>query len=214
MPLPKDNLFHGLAEKMTAEQRYYVDSILDYHVVLCNAEAGSGKTTLGVAAMKMLLDQGKIDRVYYVFAPVEEKAMGYRPGTQEEKEFEYTAPLRDALLTIREFPEKALDPKHGWITAKSHIFMRGINMKRVGVIIDEAQNWTIPQLKKVITRVHDDSYLVIIGHDGQIDLPNKKDSGFVRAIEHFAPLEEQGLVRVCHLTQNFRGWISRHADKM
>jgi hypothetical protein len=110
-----------------------------------------------------------------------------------------------------------MSDKYGWIVAKSHIFMRGTNMKKVGVIIDEAQNWTIPQLKKTITRIHDDCHVVVIGHTGQIDLRKSSDSGFAKTIEHFSvglPLEHARDVGICELSKNFRGWLSTHADSI
>jgi phosphate starvation-inducible PhoH-like protein len=212
MPLPKDSLFYGLRERMNEEQEYYVNSIIDYHVVFSNSPAGTGKTTLAVAALYYLYQQNQIDKVYYVFSPVEERQMGYRPGSQQEKEYEYTSPLRDALAAIDQMPDKALDPKHGWVEAKSHTFMRGVNLKSVGVLVDEAQNWTVAQLKKLITRVDDRCRLVIIGHEGQIDLSNPQQSGFMMYLRHFETLKDK--VRVCPLTVNYRGWISQWADTL
>lgn len=212
MPLPINSLFYDLRKTMTEEQEYFVSSIIDYNVVFCNAKAGTGKTTMAYAALYYLFETKKIDKIYYIFSPVEESKMGFRPGTQEEKEAEYRHPLNGAMLKVHKNiqPERAIDPKTGWVEAKSHTFLRGTTIERAGVIIDEAQNYTLEQLKKTLTRIDDSCHVVVIGHDGQVDLPAKEQSGFVRYLEWFAPLSDR--VRICELTKNFRGWISQHAD--
>lgn len=212
LTLPKDNQFYGLRSEMTDEQEYYVQSILGYNFVGCNASAGTGKTTLAYAALYYLFESKKIDEIYYIFAPVEEDKMGFRPGTQAEKEAEYIHPLLGAMLKVHKniTPERALDEKSGWVKAKSHTFLRGTTLERSGIIIDEAQNYTVGQLKKILTRPTDSCHIVLIGHDGQIDLIDGVKSGFIKYLEHFSELEDK--VRICELTRNFRGWISRHAD--
>lgn len=213
VPLPKDNLFFGLSKEMTDEQTKLVDAIIDYHVVFSSSPAGTGKTTMSVASLYYLYQKGIITKVYYIFSPVEEDKMGFRPGDQSEKEMEYLVPLYDALAEIGQQPERALDPKLGWIEARSHTFLRGCNLKNAGVIIDEAQNWTLNQLVKGISRVKDDCHLVIIGHEGQIDLAKTHQSGFADCLNFFQ-MKEPDRVRVCNLSKNFRGWISLCADQL
>lgn len=151
MPLPKNNLLFGFAPKLTQEQREYVDSIFDNQLTIVNAKAGTGKTLLAVACSKVLNKE-----LIYIFSPVEEKRMGFRPGSQEEKERAYISPLIDALLEINENPSQVMyseetleNPgrakqmmdsiKNGtvWVYPKSHIFARGTNIKNKTVIIDE-----------------------------------------------------------------------------
>lgn len=214
MPLPKDNLLYGYAPKLTDEQRIYVDSIFDNKMTVVNAKAGTGKTTLAVAVAR-ILDKP----LFYTFAPVEEDALGYTPGDVEEKESKYIVPLIDALHEIREDPRLALyrdsNPDFmnagAWVTAKSHVFMRGTNIKDCTLIIDEAQNMTRGDLKKVLTRVHDNVTVIMIGHDGQNDLADPSKSGFLPYLEHF---RNQPYANVCELNTNFRGRISQHADKL
>lgn len=223
MPLPKDNLLFGLEPKLTDEQKEYVDAIFDYQMVIVNAKSGTGKTTLAVACARLLEKD-----LVYIFAPVEEHKMGYRPGSQEEKERAYISPLIDALEEIGEDPNKVIyseeafsDPnrrsqmmqamKNGyiWVYPKSHVFLRGTNLKDKVVIIDEAQNFTKSELKKILTRIHDSCKVIMIGHTGQIDLENPKDSGFEEYLEHF---KNEDYVKVCELTKNFRGRLAQHAD--
>lgn len=207
------DLFFGFSPKITAEQKTYVDSIFNNLLTIVNAKSGTGKTTLAVASAKLL---GK--PLLYIFNPVEEGKLGFRPGTQEEKEDDYLQPLRDALLEINENPSVVIkrenvSDKAGktWVEAKSHIFARGTNIKDKTVIIDEAQNWTKDQLKKILTRIHDSCKVIVIGHTGQIDLDKHNDSGFQFVINHF---KDKSYVNVCTLTVNFRGVLATDADEM
>lgn len=215
MGLPKDTMLFGFADKLTQEQREYVDSIFDNQVTIVNAKAGSGKTTLAVACAALLEKP-----LVYIFAPVEEGKMGFRPGTQRDKEVEYYQPLIDALYEIGENPSKVIydaenieAQKRGdvWVYPRSHIFARGTNIKDSTVIIAEAQNFTRGELKKVLTRIHDSCTVIIEGHDGQNDLPNPNKSGFVPYIEH---LSTHDFVNVVQLSKNFRGRLSTIADEM
>jgi phosphate starvation-inducible protein PhoH and related proteins len=205
--------FYNLRQEMTDEQVFYATSILNKRITFSNSKAGTGKTTVAVACMKLLYELRVISKAYYIFSPVEEKTLGHRPGNTKEKEADYLVPLTDALIEIGEQPEKAMHEEFGWIEAKSDTFLRGTNMKGVGVILEESQNYTRGQLKKTLTRAHDNSHYVVIGHDGQIDLKNKKNSGFVYCMEHFSILGEDK-VGIAPLTKNFRGWIAQHADLM
>lgn len=215
MPLPKNNLLFGFAPKLTDEQRKYVDSIFDNQLTIVNARSGTGKTTLAVACAKII---GK--PLIYVFSPVEEKRMGFRPGTQQDKEREYYQPLIDALLKINEVPAKVLYDEENvdamkagnvWVYAKSHIFARGTNIEDCTVIIDECQNFTRGELKKLLTRIHDNCTVIMIGHDGQCDLPDASKSGFVPYIEHFA---NENYAETVELTKNFRGRLAQKADAL
>lgn len=215
MPLPKDSLLFGFAPKLTDEQKEYVDSIFDNQVTIVNACAGSGKTTLAVACAKVL---GR--ELLYIFSPVEESVLGFTPGDVFDKESKYTTPLKDALFEIEEDPERAIKSKDNiqnikngtaWVTPLSHVFARGTNIKNKFVIIDEAANFTRSELKKILTRIHDDCKVVIIGHDKQCDLKNPAKSGFVPYIEH---LKDEDYVKVCNLTHNFRGRLATKADQL
>jgi phosphate starvation-inducible protein PhoH and related proteins len=215
LPLPEHNLLFGFEPKLTDEQREYVNSIFDSQLTIVNAKSGTGKTTLAVACAKLI---GK--PLIYVFSPVQEKAMGFRPGTQQAKEKEYLQPLVDALLKINEVPARvvfdeenvdALKAGHIWVYPKSHIFARGTNIEDCTVIIDEAQNYTRNELKKLLTRIHDNCTVIMIGHDGQIDLDKPEKSGFAPYIEHF---QNEAYCKVVELHVNFRGKLAQHADNL
>lgn len=205
-------LFYGL--QLTEEQRSYVDSIFDNQLTIVNARSGTGKTTLAVGASLIL---GK--PLIYTFSPVEEGSIGHTPGTVEEKERKYIQPLLDALHEIGEDPRFALKSENNpdminekaWVDAKSHTFLRGSNIKDSVVIIDEAQNLTRGELKKVLTRIHDSSKVIMIGHTKQIDLKNPAKSGFEPYLEHF---RNEPYAKVVELTKNFRGRLAQHADEL
>lgn len=206
--------FYNLREKMTDEQIDYARSILRNSLTFCNAGSGTGKTTVAVASMKYLYDLGIINKVVYVFSPCQEKALGYRPGSTEEKIADYILPLTDALIEIGEMPEKALDPEHGWVQAVPDTFLRGSNMKNAGIIIDESQNYTKLTLKKTMTRIHDTCHAAVIGSTNQIDLPNPDTSGFEAMMYLFSQFQDEIDVGFCELTVDFRGKISQIADKL
>lgn len=244
------SMFFGFKERMTQEQDAYVQAMLDPSVKLItvNAKAGTGKTSLAVAAAKILVDSKCYQDLLYVFAPVEENQMGYTPGDVFEKEKKYHGPLLDALEAIGEKPERSLyDPTKElalkeaeknkrqmdklkkkrsdaasdivpikepsikyWVTALSHTFLRGRNLMNRVVIIDEAQNFTLPQLRKILTRCHDNCKVILIGHTGQCDI-DPALSGFKAYIEHAHQLES---AKNFELTQSFRGELAEWADQI
>lgn len=214
MPLPANNLLFGFGPKLTEEQREYVDSIFDNQLTIVNARSGTGKSTLAVACAKVI---GK--PLVYIFAPVEEGRMGFRPGSQNEKEREYLQPLKDALLEINENPSQVIyDDENidvikagkAWVYPRSHIFARGTNIKDSTVIIGESQNFTKNELRKILTRIHDSCTVILEGHTGQADI-DPKSSGFSPYIEHF---RNKHYAKVCELNWNFRGRLANDADSI
>jgi len=211
MGLPKSaELFFNI--KLTKEQRNFADAIFDKTVVFVNARSGSGKTTVAVGCAKVM---GK--PLHYIFPTVEEGALGYSKGSIQEKEAKYTTPLLDALEVIGDNPSKAIyneddmqQLKQGtaWVKAYSHNYMRGSNLKDCFVFIDEAQNLTRKELKRILTRCHDSCTIVVAGDINQVDI-DKNKSGFIPYLKHF---EETDFTEVCDLTVNFRGVVSSHAE--
>lgn len=191
----------------------------DVSFVGVDAKAGCGKTIVATGCADILVHTGKYDGMLYVFATPQEYKLGYRPGTQEQKESAYFEPLNDALYTLGHDPSREIvqlttpeNTKAGnaWIEARSTTFMRGINLANKVVVIDEAQNLTVKELKKLLTRVHDNSKIIMIGHSKQCDI-NEGASGFTRYLEHFA---SEPYFRRIALTINHRGRISTHADEL
>jgi phosphate starvation-inducible protein PhoH and related proteins len=206
MPMP-ETLFFGL--QLSSEQKEYADSIFDHTLTITDSISGSGKTTIAVGCAKLLKKP-----LYYFFAPVQEDVYGYTPGDLEEKESKYLVPLLDALKKINEEPHKAIFSKkefrpHAWVHATSHAFWRGGNIENATVILDETQNWTKHEIKKVLTRCHDNCTVIMVGHQGQIDIPTEK-SGFSSYIEH---AKGRSFVKQVNLTTDFRGRLARWADQ-
>ena len=98
----------------------------------------------------------------------------------------------------------------GYITCITDTYLRGVNLENKIVIIDEAQNFTVPQLKKILTRVCDNSKVIVSGQNRQCDLDDPSESGFVKYMDYFA---SEDRCAVCELTTSHRGWISWYADE-
>lgn len=211
-------LFFGL--DLTDEQETMIDLIFNKKVVFVDAVAGTGKTTIAVGCARLLKDLHGLDCTY-VFSPVQEGKLGFRPGTTSDKEADYRQPLIDALIAINENPIQAIynddletnkfANMSAWVKCMSHTFMRGTNLQGEVVIIDEAQNFTESELRKVLTRVDDNCHVIVIGNQKQCDLKDPSQSGFHVYMNHF---EEEDYVGICELTHNFRGRIAQKADEL
>lgn len=211
--------FYGL--NMDQQQEEFVTAALDLKktIVFVDAVAGTGKTTLAMGAANMLVKDKRnaLDGIVYIVSPYGEQRQGFLPGTHTEKSEVYFEPAYQALLTCNMNP--FTDVYHDSLTTKkkgeayikmlTHTFLRGVNLENKVVIIDEAQNFTATELKKVLTRIHDSCKVIVIGHTGQVDITAR--SGFARYIQHF---DGQERCAVCKLTTNYRGWLSAFADLM
>lgn len=210
-----DTQFYGFV--LNEGQRAFHDALFDQskQVVICNATAGAGKTLIAVACARLLTYKKVYDDAVYVFPTVEEGTLGYRPGNVTDKEADYVQPLYDALTSMGEDPDHSIyndvSLKNGtaWVEAKSATFLRGTNMKRKFLIIDEAQNFTAPQLKKIISRAHDDTKVVIIGCIAQMDIPLDR-SGFAKTIAFLKPYDDR--VQICEMPVSYRGWLAQTID--
>lgn len=220
--LPKDIdecLFYGF--ELDAEQKMFANAILnpEIDIIFCNARAGTGKTTIAVGVANMLVKYGEYDEIVYIMSPYGERKQGWLPGTISEKSSVYFEPVYQALLSCNVNLNTAiksddlLNQKSGlsYVTCITDTFLRGINLDDAVVIIDEAQNYTIQQLKTILTRIGKHSKVIVIGHELQCDLENISLSGFTKYINHFSHMNRTA---ICNLTNNYRGWISRHADEL
>lgn len=216
--LHEDVLLYGLRERMTDEQETMVNSILNNRLTICNSKSGTGKTTVAVAVAKYLYESTG-QRAVYLFGTPQERTLGHRPGDTAEKELEYLAPLIDALqetgeqdpLNVIQRAGDFIGTPRTWVEARSHTFLRGTNLKGKTIIIEESQNMKRSELKKVLTRISDDCTVVMIGHDGQCDLPKGTVSGFVPYLKHF---EDDSYCEVVTLTKSFRGELAEKADAL
>lgn len=207
---------------LTGEQESVLQDMLnpEYKIIMINAPAGTSKTWLSAKAAYHLHSKENKE-LLYTFSPVQEGRLGFLPGNLNEKTDPYKQPLLDALLSLgikpitaifnNEFDETHILNRGAWIKATPHVFMRGINLENKTIIIDEAQNWTLHELKLLLTRCHDNTKVIMIGHTGQCDLKDPKSSGFQPYINHFL---QKPWAKQCFLTQNFRGELAQHADKI
>lgn len=211
-----DDIFYGLT--LNEGQEKLKEAIMsdEYNVVIADATAGSGKTLLAVACANILCKMEKYKSAVYVFPTVEEASLGYRPGDTKMKEADYLDPLYDALIKIRELPQQAISSdiseKNGtaWIEARSATFMRGINLENKVVIIDECQNMSIPIIKRIISRCHDNCKVICLGCQAQTDIPLSK-SGFKQYIEYMENYEKS---IKCELPVSYRGELAAYIDKL
>ena len=206
---------------LDADQEVFVGHIMspDKTIIFCNAKAGTGKTTLALGAANILVQDKRNDYngIVYIVSPYGEQKQGFLRGDLKEKSEVYFEPAYQAMIEVGMNPnsdimqESMVSKKRGdgFVKCITHTFLRGPNMQNKIVIIDEAQNFTVPELKKTLTRLHDTCKAIVIGHTGQIDITGK--SGFARYIEHF---RDQDRCAVCELTVNHRGWLSTHADAL
>ena len=211
---PPEDMFFGLT--LNEGQQVFRDAIMSENkqVVIANAVAGSGKTLIATACARMLQAYHGYDGVVYVFSANQEQALGYRPGTTEEKIWDYLQPLEDALIKLNEEPDKAISStdtiKMGtaWIDARPSTFLRGVNFNHKVVIIDECQNFTVPEIKKVISRCDDACKVILIGCSAQIDIGADR-SCFERLIQYLGAYD---FVKVCHLPISYRGRLCEIVD--
>lgn len=211
--------FYGL--QLDEEQLAFANAIWnpDIDIVFVDAKAGTGKTTIAVGVANLLVHYGFFDELIYIMSPYGERKQGWLPGTITEKSSVYFEALYQALVECNVNINTAINTDSmvnqkngtGFVTCITDTFLRGSNLNNAVIIIDEAQNFTVPQLKKVLTRIGKKAKVIVIGHELQCDLDNPENSGFTTYIKHF---EEKGRVAICKLTQNYRSWISQWADEV
>lgn len=203
------------------EQLVFANTILnpDIDIVFVNASAGTGKTTIATGVANILVSHKVFDDIIYIMSPYGERKQGWLPGSITEKSSVYFEAFYQALVNLGINPHTAINDESmvnqkngtGYITCITDTFLRGSNIDNAVVIIDEAQNYTVAQLKKTLTRVGKKVKVIVIGHELQCDLDNPSSSGFVKYIEHFKNEERAA---ICTLTKNHRSWISQCADEV
>lgn len=211
-------MFSGIV--CNEDQAKFRDAVMEdkNNFILVDAVSGSGKTLIAMTCAKQLVANGYYRSCVFIVPTTSEQELGYRPGFKAEKIADYMVPLRQALMKIGEEPDKVitnsleenLKNSNKWVIADSQTFLRGVNFENQVVIVDEAQNFTIPQIKKIISRNYDNSKIIVIGSSSQIDIdPNK--SCFARLMAHMDGFE--GYTK-CDLPISYRGKLAMHIDKL
>ena len=180
-------------------QKSYVKALRNSDVVISSGPAGTGKTFLAVAvALTMLLDK-KIERIILSRPAVEAgERLGFLPGDMREKVDPYLRPLYDSLYDLLDFEKIQKKIEVGDIEIAPLAFMRGRTLKNSFAILDEAQNATDTQIKMFLTRIGENSKIVINGDPSQIDLPNKSLSGLNRSKKLLGHLKEISVIDFDH----------------
>ncbi len=161
-------------------QQEYVDAVRDNDVVFAVGPAGTGKTFLAVVMAMDYLKRQLVDRIVLVRPAVEAgEQLGFLPGDLQEKINPYLRPLYDALSDITGAAKIARFMSSGVIEASPLAYMRGRTLNNAFVILDEAQNTTVGQMKMFLTRLGWQSKAVVTGDVTQIDLPDRQVSGLV-----------------------------------
>ena len=178
----------NLKRPITAQTRgqgKYLEHLADQGagLVFGTGPAGTGKTYLAVAAGVSELLQGVRERLIVTRPAVEAgENLGFLPGDLEDKVDPYMQPIWDALRELMGQEQMMRRRARGEIEVAPIAFMRGRTLKNAFVIVDEAQNATIPQMKMVLTRLGRDSRMIVTGDPGQVDLPGRQPSGLAHAM--------------------------------
>jgi len=164
------------------QQKEYVRSLKTNQIVISLGPAGTGKTYLAVAvALSMLLEK-KVERIILSRPAVEAgERLGFLPGDMKDKIDPYLRPLYDSLYDLLDYDKIQRKIESGAIEIAPLAFMRGRTLKNSFAILDEAQNATETQIKMFLTRIGENSNLVVNGDPSQVDLPNKNQSGLIKS---------------------------------
>ena len=181
------------------KQSDYIKALKENEIIMSLGPAGTGKSFLAVSVAVTLLIEKKVERVILSRPAVEAgEKLGFLPGDMKEKVDPYLRPLYDALYEL--FGADKIDKKieSGEIEIAPLAFMRGRTLKNCFAILDEAQNATETQIKMFLTRIGDNSKLVVNGDPSQIDLMNKSHSGLTKSRDILKDLNEIKIIEFDH----------------
>ena len=174
----------------TAAQGAYMRALKRHALVFGTGPAGTGKTWLAVAQAVQMFERKEVDRIILSRPAVEAgERLGFLPGDMREKVDPYLRPIYDALYDLMDarIVERAL--QGGEIEIAPLAFMRGRTLANAAVILDEAQNTTSMQMKMFLTRLGENSRMIVTGDPSQVDLPRGQTSGLAEAVQLLAGVE-------------------------
>jgi phosphate starvation-inducible protein PhoH and related proteins len=179
-----------LVRARTAAQDSYIRALKRHELVFGIGPAGTGKTWLAVAHAAQLFERKEVDKIILSRPAVEAgERLGFLPGDLREKVDPYLRPIYDALYDLMDarIVERALQT--GEIEIAPLAFMRGRTLTNAAIILDEAQNTTSMQMKMFLTRLGENSRMIVTGDPSQIDLPNGQTSGLAEATRLLSGVE-------------------------
>jgi len=181
------------------KQKEYVRALKTKQIVMSLGPAGTGKTYLAVAVALTMLLEKKVERIILSRPAVEAgERLGFLPGDMKEKIDPYLRPLYDSLYDLLDYVKIQRKIESGEIEIAPLAFMRGRTLKNSFAILDEAQNATPTQIKMFLTRIGENSKLVVNGDPSQIDLPNKKQSGLIKSQDILKGIKEIAFINFDH----------------
>ncbi len=181
------------------KQSDYIKSLRENDIVMALGPAGTGKSFLAVSVAITMLMEKKVERVILSRPAVEAgEKLGFLPGDMKEKVDPYLRPLYDALYELFGFEKIDKKIETGEIEIAPLAFMRGRTLKNSFAILDEAQNATETQIKMFLTRIGENSKLVVNGDPTQVDLINKSYSGLVKSKNILSGIKEVKIVEFDH----------------
>ncbi len=189
----------------TLNQAHYITAMYSHPITIATGPAGTGKTYLAVVMALKFLISGKVDRIILTRPAVEAgENLGYLPGDLIQKINPYLRPLYDALFDLQPFEKISKLMEKSIIEVAPLAYMRGRTLNNAFIILDEAQNTTVAQMKMFLTRLGGNSKIVISGDDTQIDIEKPKKSGLLQAMRILNNISDISFIRFT------REDISRH----
>jgi len=181
------------------KQSEYLKALLNENIIMSLGPAGTGKSYLAVSVAVTMLMEKKIERVILSRPAVEAgERLGFLPGDMKDKVDPYLRPLYDALYDLFGFEKIQKKIETGEIEIAPLAFMRGRTLKNSFAILDEAQNASLTQIKMFLTRIGENSKLVVNGDPSQVDLINKNDSGLVKSKKILKNIKEIKCIEFDH----------------
>ncbi len=194
--LPAIRTKRGAIEPRSPGQAAYMELLARHEMVFGVGPAGTGKTYLAVAQAVAMLQAGRVDRIVLSRPAVEAgERLGFLPGDLKEKIDPYLRPLYDALHDMMPGDQVVRRMASGEIEVAPLAFMRGRTLAHAFVILDEAQNTTVAQMKMFLTRMGSGTRMAINGDLSQVDLPTGVSSGLRDAVETLEGLPGIGFAR-------------------
>ena len=181
------------------KQKEYVKALKTNQIVVALGPAGTGKTYLAVAVALTMLLEKKVERIILSRPAVEAgERLGFLPGDMKDKIDPYLRPLYDSLYDLLDYDKIQKKIESGAIEIAPLAFMRGRTLKNSFAILDEAQNATETQIKMFLTRIGENSKLVVNGDPSQVDLPNKNQSGLIKSQAILKGIKEISVINFDH----------------